>query len=32
MSSELYDKFAGMNCIDQAIFDSEHSIHDTASE
>ena len=32
MSSELYDKFAGMNRIDQAIFDSEHSIHDTASE
>lgn len=32
MSSELYDKFAGMNRIDQAIFDSEPSIHDTASE
>ena len=26
MSSELYDKFARMNCIDQAIFESEQEI------
>ena len=26
MSSELYDKFAGINCIDQAIYESEQEI------
>lgn len=26
VNSELYDKFAGMNCIDQAIFESEQEV------
>ena len=26
VSSELYDKFARLNCIDKAIFDSEQEI------
>lgn len=26
MSSELYDKFAGIHCVDQAIYESEQEI------